>query len=212
MEHPELRLYQDAHALTDYTDKQVQIFVAAIDVFSEKGYSNSSTKEIATRAGVSEGNIFSKFTNKRGLLTAIIDPVVSSIFPNTMTELLADQTQTEYLTLHAFLETFITTRVEILLANRKVIKILIAELAYNQATRDKMIGNIPASFWASLDQELDDLKANHMLVNWPNHDIIHQIITGASGLILGNLFLNQPITPQIINHTVDTLTKGLARD
>lgn len=87
----ELKLFADANVLNEMTDKQVKILLAAIEVFAEKGYANASTKEIATRAGVSEGNIFSKFKNKRGLLDAIIEPVINSIFPAVLTDISDDR-------------------------------------------------------------------------------------------------------------------------
>lgn len=83
----DLQLFRDAHILDGLTDKQISILAAAIDVFAANGYANSSTKEIARRAGVAEGNIFSTFKNKRGLLHAIIDPVRQSLFPQAMDEL-----------------------------------------------------------------------------------------------------------------------------
>ena len=40
---------------TNFTAKQKLIIIAAIEVFAEKGYAAASTKEIALRAGVAEG-------------------------------------------------------------------------------------------------------------------------------------------------------------
>lgn len=84
MTNSERKLFEDAHAFDNMTDKQIKILAAAIDVFAEKGYANTSTKEIAEKAGVAEGNIFNKFVNKRGLLHAIVTPVMQSFFPASM--------------------------------------------------------------------------------------------------------------------------------
>jgi AcrR family transcriptional regulator len=43
------------------------------ELFSEKGFNGTTTKEIAERAGVSEAIIFRHFPNKRALYSAIID-------------------------------------------------------------------------------------------------------------------------------------------
>lgn len=45
---------------------------AALELFSEEGYRNTSTVKIAKRAHVSEALIFRHFKNKEGLLEAIV--------------------------------------------------------------------------------------------------------------------------------------------
>ncbi|MCH2194879.1 helix-turn-helix domain-containing protein [Kordia sp.] len=54
------------------TDKQEKILHAALELFSNEGYNATSTSKIGKKAGVSEGLIFRHFTNKQGLLDAII--------------------------------------------------------------------------------------------------------------------------------------------
>ncbi|GEP19757.1 TetR/AcrR family transcriptional regulator [Pediococcus argentinicus] len=211
MDHTELRLFQDAHVLDDFTDKQVSILVAAIDVFATKGYANTSTKEIAKQAGVSEGNIFNKFTNKRGLLDAIIEPVIYSIFPSTMQDLVQSSPSDDFLTLHAFVDAFIRNRLEFLYANEKVLKILISELAYDNQTRSDFFDNLPKEIFVNLNQELDQLKDRHMLIDWPNPEIIRIIITMTGGLALGRLFFDQTIKDSEVTHTVNAMTKALAK-
>jgi len=52
-----------------------QILMGAAQVFSEKGYHQATTKEIAKAAGVAEGTIYNYFQNKRELLVAMIDVI-----------------------------------------------------------------------------------------------------------------------------------------
>ena len=54
------------------TDKKESILSAALELFANDGYSNTSTSKIAKKAGVSEGLIFRHFENKKGLLDAIV--------------------------------------------------------------------------------------------------------------------------------------------
>lgn len=54
------------------TDKQEKILAAALELFSNEGYNATSTSKIGKKAGVSEGLIFRHFTNKQGLLNALI--------------------------------------------------------------------------------------------------------------------------------------------
>jgi AcrR family transcriptional regulator len=55
------------------TEKQENIIKVALELFAKEGYSAVSTGMIAKQAGVSEGLIFRHFTNKEGLLKAILD-------------------------------------------------------------------------------------------------------------------------------------------
>jgi AcrR family transcriptional regulator len=49
------------------------LMAAARQVFSEKGYQETSTAEIAERAGVVEGTIYRYFSNKRDLLIKVVE-------------------------------------------------------------------------------------------------------------------------------------------
>jgi AcrR family transcriptional regulator len=62
---------------TDFKDqitelRRTQILTGAAQVFAEKGFHKSTTREIAQAAGVSEGTIYNYFTTKRDLLVAMI--------------------------------------------------------------------------------------------------------------------------------------------
>lgn len=54
-------------------ERRSQILKVAMRLFSEKGFSGTTTKEIANLAGVSEAIIFRHFANKDELYSAILD-------------------------------------------------------------------------------------------------------------------------------------------
>ncbi|MEO9474874.1 MAG: TetR/AcrR family transcriptional regulator [Cyclobacteriaceae bacterium] len=54
------------------TEKQEKILKAALELFADRGFASTSTSKVAQKAGVSEGLIFKHFTNKDGLLNAIL--------------------------------------------------------------------------------------------------------------------------------------------
>lgn len=51
------------------------ILDAALDLFGERGYSATSTRTIAERAGVNEVTLFRRFESKRGVLRALASSV-----------------------------------------------------------------------------------------------------------------------------------------
>jgi AcrR family transcriptional regulator len=56
-------------------DTRARLLRAAADVFGEKGYSGAGVAEIARRAGLTTGAIYSQFADKAGLLFEAIDAV-----------------------------------------------------------------------------------------------------------------------------------------
>lgn len=48
-----------------FSEKQLKILEAAVEMFAEKGYAATSTSEIAKKAGVAEGTIFRHYKTKK---------------------------------------------------------------------------------------------------------------------------------------------------
>lgn len=55
------------------------MLAAAFDLLSECGASRLTTREVARRAGVSEGSVFYHFTDRTGLMTAVIEDGLQSL-------------------------------------------------------------------------------------------------------------------------------------
>ena len=53
-------------------EREAEILSAAREVFSEQGYAAAAVAEIAGRAGVVEGTVYSYFESKRALLIAVM--------------------------------------------------------------------------------------------------------------------------------------------
>ncbi|MGI8468058.1 MAG: TetR/AcrR family transcriptional regulator [Pyrinomonadaceae bacterium] len=65
-------------------ERRSQILQVAISLFSQRGFSGTTTKEIANAAGVSEAMVFRHFANKDELYSAILDyKVCSRSFQNS---------------------------------------------------------------------------------------------------------------------------------
>ena len=54
------------------TDRRQQLLETALDIFSQKGFAASTTKEIAAAAGVTEAIIFRHFPTKQDLYSAVV--------------------------------------------------------------------------------------------------------------------------------------------
>src|ERR1035438_2141966 len=54
------------------SDRRIQLVETALDFFSRKGFSGTTTKEIAAAAGVTEAIIFRHFPTKQDLYNAVL--------------------------------------------------------------------------------------------------------------------------------------------
>src|ERR1700710_964868 len=59
-------------------DRRRQLIEVAIDLFSKRGFSGTTTREIALAAGVTEAIIFRHFATKQDLYAAILDHTTSA--------------------------------------------------------------------------------------------------------------------------------------
>jgi len=57
-----------------------KIFIAATDLFAEKGYAETSMREIASRSGITEGAIYRHYKNKDAILCSIFDYLEKQIY------------------------------------------------------------------------------------------------------------------------------------
>lgn len=60
--------------------RRAQILEAAAKVFARKGFHQTTTREVATEAGMAEGTIYNYFGNKRELLVALVAHLGTSTF------------------------------------------------------------------------------------------------------------------------------------
>ena len=195
---------------TNFTAKQKLIIIAAIEVFAEKGYAAASTKEIALRAGVAEGNIYSRFTNKRGLLNAIIAPVLSQMFPDELDDFIKSRLHQDYVSLETFLTVLIKDRVTFLKDNAQIIKIVLSELMNDTQVRAQGVDGFTTQYWESMTHDLNAMVKRGLIVDWPLEDILRTMWSMTGGLILGCLYFDQPLDANTVNHASTAAIKALS--
>ena len=83
MERPRIRDYfqHDLSQNETITPKQRAILQASLDLFAEKGFDQTSTSDIAQRAGVAEGTVYRRYKTKAALRDAILAPIAAHIVP-----------------------------------------------------------------------------------------------------------------------------------
>lgn len=203
-------IYQDEEEIKNLTPKQKLVFESAIELFSEKGYSNTSTKEIADHAGVSEGSIFRKFNNKEELLMSILRPLTHEILPEDI-EVFADSVYKDP-NLKTFLTTLIRNRIDLFKYNHKIMKIFLNEFIYDRQIHDRLLKEIPKSSFKRLDSVWNELKSHNLLVDWDNIEIFRFIASNILGYIIEHYFIvdaQKWNEEKEIEHVTDFIIRGL---
>lgn len=174
------------------TSKQIKILEAAIELIAEKGYSATSTSEIAKRAGVAEGTIFRHYRTKKDLLLSIVNPVIINFMAPVFAEKFVDQVFHEsHTSFEDFLYLFIKNRFEFVQSNVPLIKIVIQELAFHPEIQAAFKKASLEKVFPAIDQTLNVYKEKNQLKNIPNDSIMRMIAPTVIGFLLTR-FIIQP--------------------
>jgi AcrR family transcriptional regulator len=101
-----------------------QILEAALKVFSVRGFERSTTKAIATEAGIAEGTIFNYFPTKRDILFGFLEDV--AVAP--LSAVLGDTTASDA----EIIKNFFRNRLKLWQENQAVMKVMIAESLFSK--------------------------------------------------------------------------------
>lgn len=159
------------------SDKQKRVLIASLTLFSEIGFEKTTSLDIARRAEVSEGTVFSYFKTKEGILNTLLLLFFDQVIPETI-ELFTDQKvlcNDESVTV--FFRSMIEDRLNFLTNNRDIIKILFSRCLIGSSLFEKTGDIVQNNIVIPLNPILDRYKAKGELVNWPNERIIRNLIS-----------------------------------
>lgn len=213
MEHPRIRDYfnQNLEAAQDVTPKQRAILQASLDLFAEKGFQQTSTSDIARRAGVAEGTVYRRYRTKEALRVAVLAPILTHVAPSLASDFSNDELRQRYSSLRAFLTAIYDDRVAFVMANQREIKVILEMVAFDQDRRDAVIRRVAPVVVQQMAGVLKQLRQDGLLVAWPD-DLVIQTILSMIGGELVRTALNltgtdqQRERAQILEVLVKTLT------
>ncbi|OJF93052.1 TetR/AcrR family transcriptional regulator [Alkalibacterium sp. 20] len=194
------------------TPKMQDILEASLLLFAEKGYSNTSTKDIARSANVAEGTIFKHFGSKENLLYASILPILSQSFEDLIpTDSQNNLDRLSTLSFSDFLHQVLPERINFAGNNLKIWKIFLTEYLYQETMRDNLITLIPIVLLDEINQIINLFKEKKEIIDWPNEEIIRLIISIISGYVIAKSmgFSTNSETKTETDHLILFLEKGL---
>lgn len=174
------------------TDKQKKILVAAIETFSEKGYSATSTSEIAKKAGVAEGTIFRHYKTKKELLVSIVAPLMTKFVAPFVVNDFNKVLERQYDRVEDFLRATIENRRDVLIRLLPVVKIMLQEIPFHPELRHQFIEKIAKNIFNRVSLLIKSYQEKGQIIEMPPESVARLAITN----ILGFLFTRYILFPE----------------
>jgi len=175
------------------------LVAATLGLVAEKGFAGASLDEIAARAGMTKGAIYSNFASKAELLLAAMSAQGFALAsPRPPAASLADELRTMGVDLVAMLAR--AKRDEALLVEFQLFALSDPELRRGFAAIYAASFDDTARYLASLPGAESAMPPRHLAV---------ALQSLALGFMLQSLVTPDAITPAVVSETLQTLAKGL---
>ena len=166
------------------TKKQIAILEAATDLFAEKGYAGTSTSEIATKAEVAEGTIFKHFKSKKGLLMAVVSPMMVKWLAPMIKKDLNKVLDQEFEYIQDFIRAMIENRKEFIQKNLPMLKILVQEIPFHPDLKEKFIEYVGNDIFDKLREIVTYYQDKGQLADMKTDTIIRTVATSILSYIV----------------------------
>ena len=127
----------------EMTTKQIAIHKAAIELFSEKGFAATSTKDIAQKASVAEGTIFKLYKTKYELMLGISKLLIDSGLTPLFGRASFSDIVVPNLSLREFLFNIYKNIIIQLRDMLPAFKLFLQEIPYHEETKASLIKRLP---------------------------------------------------------------------
>ncbi|MFD1412371.1 TetR/AcrR family transcriptional regulator [Oceanobacillus jeddahense] len=166
------------------TKKQIAILEAATDLFAEKGYAGTSTSEIANKAEVAEGTIFKHFKSKKGLLLAVVSPMMVKWLAPMIKKDLNKVLDQEFEYIQDFIRAMIENRKEFIQKNLPMLKILVQEIPFHPDLKEKFIEYVGNDIFDKLREIVKYYQDKGQLADMKTDTIIRTVATSILSYIV----------------------------
>ncbi|MBO0991833.1 TetR/AcrR family transcriptional regulator [Bacillus sp. SD088] len=185
----EEKLIEQIFADEKLTDKQKKIILAAIESFSEKGYSATSTSEIAKKAGVAEGTIFRHYKTKKELLMSIIGPFMTKLIAPHLVKDFHKVLDQQYDHVEDFLRATMENRRNAVKRLLPVIKILLQEIPFHPELREQFLNHIAKDTFDRVEELIKGYQEKGQIIDMPPASVARLAITSALGFLISRYVL-----------------------
>lgn len=182
-------IIQTKQCNTNQTVKQKKIIDAASKLFAEKGYSNTSTAEIAKLAEVSEGTIFKHYGTKDKLLLSLIVPYLKECIPSIVDEVFNETMNDSITTFEEFLRAFLKNRKQFISENKEIFQIIVKEMIYTEKLKNELFPLLYENGASRFNKVIELFKERGELIAMPSERILKMLLTFIGGFFATNYVL-----------------------
>lgn len=195
------------------TEKQQRIVEAAIRLFAEKGYSNTSTAEIAKAADVSEASIFKQYGTKDKLLLSLVVPYIKEMFPYEADETMNQVFSGAYSDFEAFLRALLKNRIAFITENRDIFLVLIKEIIYKEELKNELFPYIAEVAATRLTKIVELFQERDELADMPTRSILKLLFTVIGGFVASRFVLlnRESIDDEEVEDVVRMVLDGIRK-
>ncbi|HAQ06221.1 MAG TPA: TetR family transcriptional regulator [Bacillus bacterium] len=173
----------------ELTEKQKKIMVSAIESFAKKGYSATSTSEIAKKAGVAEGTIFRHYKTKKDLLLAIVAPVMAKFVAPFIIKDLNRVLNSEYDQFEDFLTAMLENRREFLVKNLPILKILIQEIPFHPELKELFKEHVALKVYERFEKLVEHYKSKGEIIDIPAYSVFRMAFSTVFGYLIARYLI-----------------------
>ena len=168
------------------TDKKKAVIKAAVELFSEKGYAATSTREIANRAGVAEGTIFKHYPTKKDLMLRITEHIIQTeLFP-LISSGISELIEKPFNSREEFLTAFLQNRIGLMQEDLPLFKIIFQEIPFHPEIRTMLIKQFKKIPFSAIVEKLRSVEGS----GFSETEVMQFLLTCISGFfILRNVLM-----------------------
>ncbi len=171
------------------TEKQIKIVQAAVEIFAEKGYSATSTSEIAQKAGVAEGTIFRHYKTKQNLLLAIVSPIMEKLVAPFVIRNFQEVLNVQYERFEDFMRAMLINRLAFTRKYAPVLKVMIHEIPFNPDLQAQFMEHVSTNVVERVRRIVVHFQAQGQIIEAPADSIVRMCASTIVGYAVTRYFL-----------------------
>lgn len=163
-----------------------RILEAALNLFSEKGYSGASTNEIAKEANVAEGTIFRYFPQKKDMLLGVVSKLVDAVSDQmVMNPLEKIYEENKDAPPEVLLKALLMDRVALFNKVGEHVKVILTEMQYHEEVLEIFINKILKKVLVYVEKVYGDfVEKGYFRDDIPPFTVFRTLIAGVAGMVV----------------------------
>jgi AcrR family transcriptional regulator len=192
-----------------------KILEAAVEIFAQKGFNGTTTKEIAQRAGIAEGTIFRYFPKKKDILHGILLKMIEVVGPKIVGSGLKqifrnDEAKSD----REIIMAFVQNRITLIKTHLPLIRVVLNEAQYHPELQEAFLEKVIQPIKGMIDEFFQGGVEAGRFKNIPPTTMTLTLIGFTVSNLLGNNIRNfsKDISEeQFLEETVEIFLKGISK-